>query len=115
MASSLIVNGDRALTVEYEAWHDMVDNEQSGHDSFLEKGTLFCLEQAWEQTSFNLCNAQPQFLWYGRRSTSKSLSDKLQSLAERSIISAAIVAIVPVLISFKFRVQCGYTRRVCLS
>lgn len=47
------------------------DNEQSGHDFFLEKDIL--LLPAQEQSPCNLCNAQSQFLWYGRRSISKSL------------------------------------------
>lgn len=46
--------------------------EQSVHDVFLVNEIYVCWGQALGQITFKLCNAQPQFLWSGLRSTSMS-------------------------------------------
>jgi len=70
---------------------------QWDHDVFLAKETHLCWGQALEQTPFMLCNAQPQFLWYGLRSISMSCSEILPSKTHWSIIPHAPVAILLVM------------------
>lgn len=71
--------------------------QKSDHDVFLANETHLCWGQALEQTPFKLCNAQPQFLWYGLRSISMSCNEILPSKTHRSIIRHAPVAILLVM------------------
>ena len=90
MANNLCDNATQAsflfshcLLLGREDWEEdleaVLSMEQSFHDVFLLNDTYLCLRQAWEQIPFKLCNAQPQFLWYGLRSTSLSCIDMLPS------------------------------------
>lgn len=60
--------------------------EHSVHDVFLVNETDLWEGHGLLQIPFKLCNAQPQFLWYGLLSTSMSFNEILASKTPPNII-----------------------------
>lgn len=67
--------------------------EHSVHDVFLVNETDLWEGHGLLQIPFKLCNAQPQFLWYGLLSTSMSFNEILASKTPPNIIWNAPLAI----------------------